>query len=165
MPHESFNLCSFIEIQLILSNSTHKEKKKKNTHKSLEFCINLENERRHFSCHIVSNQKKIWETPYFSLSNATHPWPLPLAGLAYFCFTVGSSWKNSSHNLKTLSICKKYQLSLYNGKIVSQKTCALLCVIRSWMLISFLIDNFIYTSWIFKFILCCVDDLLKNKTT
>lgn len=122
-------------------------------------------EKTFFMPHCIKPKKKIWETPYFSLSNATHPWPLPLAGLAYFCFTVGSSWKNSSHNLKTLSICKKYQLSLYNGKIVSQKTCALLCVIRSWMLISFLIDNFIYTSGIFKFILCYVNDLLKNKTT
>lgn len=155
MPHESFNLCSYIEIQLILSNSLISWI----LHKSWKW------EKTFFHATLYQTKKKILETPYFSLSNATHPWPLPLAGLAYFCFTVGSSWKNSSHNLKTLSICKKYQLSLYNGKIVSQKTCALLCVIRSWMLISFLIDNFIYTSWIFKFILCCVDDLLKNKTT
>ena len=41
-----------------------------------------------FHATLYQTKKKIWETPYFSLSNATHPWPLPLAGLAYFIFIL-----------------------------------------------------------------------------
>ena len=49
---------------------------------------------------------KYWLWSYFSLSKATHPCPLPSAGRTYFCFTAPSSWKNSSLNLKMLSICR-----------------------------------------------------------